>query len=71
MPDEEKQTIEKRLEALEALVEKQSEGIETLLKLLESGKALFKLGEWAMAAIKPTVAVIASCLSIYSWWRDK
>ena len=71
MPDEEKQSIEKRLEALELLVEKQSEGIETLLKLLESGKALFKLGEWAMAAIKPTVAVIASCLSIYSWWRDK
>ena len=71
MPEEEKKTIEKRLEALEALVEKQSEGIETLLNLLESGKALFKLGEWAMAAIKPTVAVIASCLSIYSWWRDK
>ena len=71
MPEEEKKTIEKRLEALEALVEKQSEDIETLLKLLESGKALFKLGEWAMAAIKPTVAVIASCLSIYSWWRDK
>ena len=72
MSEIEQKTIEERLLALEQTLKQQQEGIETLLNILESGRALFKIGEWVMAGLKPAISVAVGAITIYQWFfRDR
>jgi thiamine biosynthesis protein ThiC len=69
MTDELGRTIEDRLRQLEEASKRQQDGIDTLLSILESGKALFKIGNWIMAALKAVVPVAVGIVTIYQWFR--
>ena len=69
MTDELKLTIEERLRQLEEASKRQQDGINALLSTLESGKALFKIGNWIMAALKAVVPVAVGIVTIYQWFR--
>lgn len=69
MSEIEQKTIEERLLALEEASKRQQEGIETLLGVLEGGKALFKIGDWIMKALKAVVPVAVGIGTIYQWFR--
>ena len=69
MTDELKLTIEERLRQLEEASKRQQDGINALLSILESGKALFKIGNWIMAALKAVVPVAVGIVTIYQWFR--
>lgn len=69
MSEQEERTIEQRLAALEESLKKQSEGIEALLAILESGKALFKISEWVMRCLKAVVPVAVGFVTIYQWFK--
>ena len=69
MSEVEQKTIEERLARLEEASKRQQEGIETLLSILEGGKALFKIGDWIMKALKAVVPVAVGFVTIYQWLR--
>ena len=69
MSEVEQKTIEERLARLEEASKRQQEGIETLLNILESGRALFKIGEWVMAGLKAVVPVAVGIVTVYQWFR--
>ena len=69
MSEVERKTIEERLTQLEEASKRQQAGIETLLSILEGGKALFKIGDWIMKAIKAAVPVAVGVVTIYQWFR--
>lgn len=69
MTDELGRTIEDRLRQLEEASKRQQDGIDTLLSILESGKALFKIGNWIMTALKAVVPVAVGIVTIYQWFR--
>ena len=69
MTDELKRTIEERLRQLEEASKRQQDGIDALLSILESGKALFKIGNWIMTALKAVVPVAVGIVTIYQWFR--
>ena len=76
MSEEREKTIEQRLAALEEQSRKQAEsfrkqeeGIETLLAILENGKALFKIGEWVMSGLKAIIPIAVGIGTVYQWFR--